>query len=64
MTARNDFDLLAERARRAPWRTWVPARLSPTVEAHYRRDVTERAAMLGIAERDLFDHVARRERPT
>ena len=64
MTARNDFDDLAERARRAPRRTWAPARLSPTVEEHYRREVTERAAMLGISERDLFDHVARRERPT
>ena len=61
MTARNDFDDLAERA---PRRTWAPARLSPTAEAHYRREVTERAAMLGISERDLFEYVARRERPT
>lgn len=57
MTTRDDFDDLAERARmiaRArPSRTYPPARLGDLTEARYRRHVTERAAALGMAERDL-----------
>ena len=58
MTRRDDMQDLAVRAARSR-REWQPARLAPTVEEHYRVHVTERAAALGIAERDLFDHVAR-----
>ena len=55
------WDQLAERARRRPVKTWPPAKLAPTVEEHYRRHVTERAAFLGVAERDLVEHLERRQ---
>jgi hypothetical protein len=42
-----------------PPRTWPPARLDEPTEADYRRHVTERAAFIGIPERDLLDHIAR-----
>lgn len=52
----NDFDALAERARCAPRpvRTWAPAVLPDIVERRYRRHVTERAAALGVDERNLL----------
>lgn len=57
MTTRDDFDDLARRARMIAAarsaRTYPPARLPELVEARYRRHVTERAAALGVAERDL-----------
>jgi hypothetical protein len=55
------WDQLAERARWRRVRTWPPARLSPSVEEHYQRHVTERAAFLGVAERDLVEHLERRQ---
>lgn len=65
MTTRDDFDGLAERARRIasarPSRTYPPARLGELTEARYRVHVTERAAALGVAERDLSAHLEWRQ---
>ena len=59
MTARDDFDDLAERARMTaaarPPRTYPPARLSDIVEARYRLHVTDRAAALGVPEGLLLE---------
>lgn len=57
VTTRDDWEDLAQRARMIaaarPPRTYPPARLPEVVEARYRRHVTDRAAALGVAERDL-----------
>ncbi len=40
---------------------YEPTSLGQLTEAYYRRHVTERAAALGIRERDLFAHIAEQQ---
>lgn len=60
MSTRDDFDELAWRAEqlaRPTARSHPPAVLPDIVERRYRRHVTDLAAALGVAERDLVAHL-------